>query len=113
MKSNIAIALALIGTVLWVVALTRTTATPGKTVTQAAEAYIQDVAAQNSLRIENEKVLAYRVNGTDAVVRVLVRFQPFFQVAPGRRLYGPTTVVTLVVKLHRGDWNAGSLTAAP
>lgn len=111
--NRLAVALALIACALGIINLTRSTSTPGKTVVQAAETYVQDVASQNSLRIQDEKVLAYRVDGTDAVVRVRVRFQPYFQIGPGRRLYGPTNVVTLVVKLHRGDWNAGSLTAAP
>ena len=96
-----------------VAALMRPAVTPGKSVTEAAVAYIQDVADQNSLKVDREKIVAYRVDGTDAVVRVRVTYRPYFQIAKNRRLYGPTNVVTLVVKLHRGDWTAGSLTAAP
>ena len=113
MKSSVAIGLALIAIALGIVSVTRPQPSQGKDVVQAAEAYIQDVASQNSLRIENEKVIAYRTTGDDAVVRVLVRYQPYFQITKNRRLYGPTSVVTLIVKLHKGLWTAGSLTAAP
>ena len=111
--SKIAVVLAVAACALGIINLTRPTGTPAKSVTQAAVAYIQDVADQNSLKVDREKIVAYRVTGTDAVVRVQVTYRPFFQVAKNRRLYGPTNVVTLVVKLHRGDWTAGSLTAAP
>ena len=113
-KAGVVLAACLAGlaVLLSVISLTRPQPSQGNNVVQAAEQYVTDYALQNGAQVDNEKVIAYRVNGNDAVVRVAITFRPFFQVAPGRRLYGPTSHVTLVVKLHKSSWTPGYLVVA-
>lgn len=108
MKSTATLALALIAIALGVLALTRPQPSQGKSLSQAAESYIKDLATQNSLRIDKEQVVAVRENGDDAVVLVKVTYTPYFQPGPGApKLYGPQQTVTLTVHLHKSSWNAG------
>lgn len=75
---------------------------------QAAKQYVQDIAKQNSLKIDRQKVLAVRQDGDEGVVREEVTYHQYFQVAPGTKpIKGPEATITLAIHLHRSDWNAG------
>lgn len=102
-----ALVLAVIACAIAAVSFTRPQPSTGEGVVDAAKQYVQDIAKQNSLKVDGIKIVAVRETGNEAVVRLIVRYHPYLQITPTQTVKGPETTVTLGVHLHRSSWNAG------
>lgn len=107
MLNRIAAALAAAALLVSILAYTKPAPSNGAGLVQAAKQYLQDIAKQNSLKIDGMKVIAVRETGDEGIVRVEVTYHPYLQLSKTQTLKGPEATITLAVHLHRSNWNAG------
>ena len=107
MMNRLAAALALAACIISLLAFTKPAPSSGASLVDAAKQYLQDIAKQNSLKIDGLKVVAVRQTGDEGIVRMVVTYHPYLQITKTQTIKGPETTITLAVHLHRSYWNAG------